>query len=115
YGNSPELMVVDSRIFTEKIAAAFLHGCKNGSGYFGEILELFFEVLVFFCFCDEGHIGKCMSHFMEPDIAIRRLPRNAFDEIIPGKIDAALVHMAHKRTGIESIVIVILQHINVIE
>jgi hypothetical protein len=56
-----------------------------------------------------------MAHFMEAHITIRGHSRDAFDEIIPGKVDAGLVHMSHEGAGVESIMIVIPENEDIIE
>jgi hypothetical protein len=52
---------------------------------------------------------------VQADIAIERLTRNTLHKIIPGQIDAGLIHMAHKRAGIEPVMVVIPEDEDIIE
>jgi hypothetical protein len=72
-------------------------------------------MFVFFGAGDKIHIGEGVRHFMETDVAVGGLAGDALHEIIPGKIDAGLVDMTHKRTRIEPIVIVIPQDKDIVE
>src|SRR5579871_986511 len=56
-----------------------------------------------------------MAHFMQAYITIWCLPAKPFHKIIPGKINAGLIYMAHKRARIKAIMIVIAKHKNIIE
>src|ERR1700733_8451544 len=56
-----------------------------------------------------------MRHLMDPYIAVGALTGDAADEIIPGEIDPALVDMSHKGTGIEPIMIVVAEDVDIIE
>ena len=112
----PELVIVGGGIVAEEVfGAALLHGGEDGPGHFGEIGKFFFEMFVFLRLGDEVDIGQGMGHFVQPHITIGRLAGNALDKIIPGEIDTRLIHMAHKRAGVESIVVVIAQDEDIVE
>jgi hypothetical protein len=115
-GDCPEFVVVGSGIVTEQVFDAdLLHGGKDRAGNLGKVGELLFEMPVFIRLGDEVDIGEGMSHFMEAYVAIGSLVRNPFDEIIPGKIDAGLIYMAHEWPGIEPIMVVIPQDEDIVE
>jgi len=116
-GYGPELVIIGGSVIAQEVpdAVLALHGGENGAGYLGEIGELLFKVFIFFGLGDEIDIGQGMGHFMEANIAIGCLTRDAAHEIIPGKIDARLVDMAHKRAGIEPVVIVIAKDEDIVE
>ena len=115
-GYGPEFVIVGGGIVPQQVfGAALLHGSKDGAGHFGEIWEHRFEMFVLLRLGDEVDIGKGMGHFMETHITIWRLLGNAFHKIIPGEIDAGLIHVAHKGTGVESVVVVIPQDKDIVE
>src|SRR5450755_1621450 len=108
-------MIIDGGVFAQQIAVSGLHISKNGACYFREVFEFFLKVFVFFRFCNKCYISEGMSHFMETYIAIRGLSTDALHKIIPGKINTALIHMAHKWTGVKTVVIIIFQYIDIVE
>jgi len=116
-GYRPELVIVGGGVVSEKIADAVLplHSREDGAGYLGEIGEFLFEMFIFFRLRDEVDIGQGMRHFMQPDIAVGRLAGDAPHEIVPGQIDAGLVDMAHKRAGIEPVVIIVAEDEDIVE
>src|ERR1700722_5448789 len=97
YENSPEFMVVDCGIFAQEVAIPTLHTGKNRSCNFREVFEFFFKMFVFFSFCNESNISQGMPHFMQAYITVGSLTGDAFDKIIPGKINSTLIHVTHKR------------------
>src|SRR6185437_5233161 len=116
HGDGPELVVVGCGVITQKVFdASLLHGGENGTRYLGEIGELLFEVFVLFGLRDEVDISKGMGHLMQAYVAVGRIAGDAAYKIVPGQIDAGLIHMPHERTGIESIVIVITEDKDIIE
>lgn len=116
HGDGPKFVIVGSGIVSEEVfCTALLHGSKDGTGHFGEIGKFGPEMFVLLRLRDEVDIGKGMRHLMQPHITIGRLLRNAFHKIIPGEVDTGLVYVAHKRTGVESIVVVISQDEDIVE
>lgn len=115
-GDGPELVVVGRGVITQKVFdASLLHGGENRTRDLGEIGELFFEVLVLLGLGDEVDISQGMRHLMKAYVAVGRIAGDTAHEIVPGQIDAGLIHMPHKRTGIESVVIVITQDKDIVE
>ena len=115
-GDGPELMVVGCSVVTQEVFdASLLHGSEYGTRHLGEIGELFFEVFVLLGLGNEVYISKGMRHLMQAYVAVGRIAGDATHEIVPGQIDAGLIHMPHERTGIESVVIVITEDKDIIE
>jgi len=115
---SPELVVVGGRVVTQQIfgaGLALLHGGEDRAGYFGEVGEFFLEVFVFLGLGHEIDVGEGVSHLVETDVAVGGLAGDTLDKIIPGKIDACLVDVAHEGTGIVPVVIVIAEDEDVVE
>lgn len=111
----PELMVVSGSVIAEDGFPTPLHVLEYWPGHFRVLMEFFFEMFVLIGFGDEVDISQRMSHFMETDIAVILGVADSGQEVIPGKIDARSVYMSHKRQGIISIVVVMLQHIDIAE
>lgn len=115
-GDGPELVVVRCSVITQEVFdASLLHGGENGTRYLREIGKLFFEVLVFLGLSDEVDISQGMGHLMKTYVAVGRIAGDTAHEIVPGQIDAGLIHMPHERTGIESVVIVIAEDKDIVE
>ncbi len=118
YCNCPKFVVVSSRLISEEVfcaAFALLHSCTDGAGYFGEVGEFLFKVFVFLRLGNKIDIGQGMCHFVDSNVTVRRLTRDPFYKIIPGKVDPGLVYMSHEGAGIESIVIIVSEDEDIVE
>jgi len=116
-GYRPELVVVGGGIIPQEIPDPMfpLHGGEDRPGHLGKIGKFPLEVLVFLGLRDEIDISEGMGHLMKPDVAVSRLTGDAAHKIIPGEIDAGLVHMTHEGPGVETVMIVIPEDENIIE
>lgn len=115
-GNSPEFVVVDRGIVTEQVlCAALLHGREDGTGHLGEVGELLFKMTVFFGLGYEVDIRQGVRHFVEADVAIGGLLGDPFHKIVPGEVNPGLINMAHERTGVKPIMIVIPEDEDIVE
>ena len=115
-GDGPELVVVGRGVITQKIFdAPLLHGGENGTRHLGEIGELLFEMFILLGLGDEVDISQGMGHLMKTYIAVGCIAGDAANEVVPGQIDARLIHMPHEGTGIEPIVIVIAEDKDIVE
>ena len=115
-GHGPELMVVNRCVIAEQVLyATLLHGSEDGAGHFGEVGKFLFKMAVFFGLGDEIDIGEGMCHFVEADVAIGGLMRDPFYKVVPGEVNAGLVHMAHEGAGVEPIVIIIPEDKDIVE
>jgi hypothetical protein len=115
-GDGPELVVVGCGVITQEIFdAALLHGGENGTRYLGEIGKFLFEVFVLLGLGDEVDISQGMRHFMKANVAVGGIAGDPAHEIIPGQINAGLIHMPHEWTGIEAVVVVIAEDKDIVE
>src|SRR5690606_2198397 len=105
----PEFMIIGACIFSQKCFITLLHCIENRTGNFGELTEFLFEMFVFFTLGDKIHICQTMSHFMKSDITVGRKPLNSTVEVVPGKINSAMIYMSLKRTGIITVMIIFFQ------
>ncbi len=116
-GYRPKLVVIGGSIVAKKVPDPMfaLHGGEDGPRNLGEIREFLLKVLVLLGLGDKIDISEGMGHLMKPDIAVGRLPGDTPHKIIPGEIDAGLIHMSHEGPGVESIVIIIPQDEDIVE